>query len=256
VLENGTGGLLAPYLDTHGHRTENAGLSFNDPEVLRRAVTRLDAAGFQVHFHAIGDRACREALDAVAAARAANGPSDGRHHIAHIQVIDPADLARFAELGVSANMQPLWACHDDQMDVLTVPFLGPERAGWQYPYASLRRLGARLVGGSDLPVSTANVFEEVEVAVNRIAPWHRSADPFLPEERIPLETALEAFTLGSAFVAHRDQETGSLEGGKLADLVVADRDVFDRGAGAIGEARVAATFIEGQAVFETSALGG
>lgn len=256
VLENGTGALRESYLDGHGHPTGNSGISFNPPEVLREAVVRLDAAGFQVHFHAIGDRACREALDAVAAARVANGPTDGRHHIAHIQLIDPADVARFGELGVSANMQPLWACHDAQMDVLTVPFIGEERAALQYPYASLARTGARLVGGSDLPVSTANVLQEVEVAVNRIPPWNRSREPFLPAERLSLEAAIEAFTLGSAHVAHRDDTTGSISVGKLADLAVLDRDVFDRGAGQIGEARVVATFIEGVSVFDSPALEG
>jgi hypothetical protein len=256
VLENGTAALLASYLDGQGHPSGNSGISFNPPEVLREAVVRLDAAGFQVHFHAIGDRACREALDAVAAARAANGPTDGRHHIAHIQLIDPADVARFAELGVSANMQPLWACHGDQMDVLTVPCIGEARVALQYPYASLARAGARLVGGSDLPVSTANVFQEVEVAVNRIPPWDRSQEPFLPAERLSLEAAIEAFTLGSAHVAHRDDTTGSISIGKLADLAVVDRDVFDRGAGPIGEAQVVATFIEGVPVFDSPALEG
>jgi predicted amidohydrolase YtcJ len=256
VLENGTGALQASYLDGHGHPTGNSGISFNPPEVLRDAVVRLDAARFQVHFHAIGDRACREALDALAAALAANGPTDGRHHIAHIQLIDPADLPRFAELGVSANMQPLWATHGDQMDVLTVPCLGKERAALQYPYASLARSGARLVGGSDLPVSTANVLQEVEVAVNRIPPWNRSREPFLPTERLSLEAAIEAFTLGSAHVAHRDDTTGSISIGKLADLIVLDRDLFDRGAGEIGEGRVVATFIDGETVFEDAALGG
>ena len=220
-------------------------------------TTRLDAAGFQVHFHAIGDRAVREALDAVEVARAANGPTDGRHHIAHIQVIHPADIGRFAALDVVANAQPFWAAHEPQMDELTIPFLGPERTTWQYPFKSLLRAGARLAMGSDWSVSTADPLLEMEIAVNR---RHRIEElahpPFLPEERLTLDEAIHGFTLGSAYVNHLDDETGSLTVGKLADVIVLDRDLFDRGAGEIGDARVVATFIEGDSVFEDGALGG
>ncbi|MER3418464.1 MAG: amidohydrolase [Chloroflexota bacterium] len=258
VLENYTGALLAPYLDRDGRPTDNVGISFNDPLVLRRAVTRLDAAGVQVHFHAIGDRACREALDAIEAARLANGPEDGRrrHHIAHLQLIHPADIPRFRSLEVTGSIQPLWACYDAQMTELTIPFLGPERTRWQYPFRSLLDAGARLAGGSDLPVSTANVFEQLEVAVNRVPPWDRSAEPFLPEQRLSLDEAIAAFTIGSAYVNHLDDRTGSITPGKLADLVVVDRDLFDRGAGPIGAARAVLTLVEGEVVFEDQDLEG
>ena len=133
VCENFTASMLAPYLDGHGHETAGAGASFFDPRELTAAVTAIDAHGFQVHFHAIGDRAVREALDAVAAARAANGPGSGRHHISHLQVVHPDDVPRFRELSVVANCQPLWACYEPQMTELTLPFLGPERAGVAVP---------------------------------------------------------------------------------------------------------------------------
>jgi hypothetical protein len=230
---------------------------FLEPERLRSVTRRLDAAGFQVHFHAIGDRAVREALDAVDVARTANGPTDGRHHIAHIQVIHPADLARFGNLDVVANAQPFWAAHEPQMDQLTIPFLGPERSGWQYPFKSLLRSGARLAMGSDWDVSTADPLLEMELAVNRV---HRieglTHDPLGPGERLTLEEAVHAFTMGSAFVNHHDDATGSVSVGKLADLVVLDRDLFDRGAGEIGDARVLATFVEGEPVYEDRALDG
>ncbi len=127
VAENFTAGMIDDYLDGCGGQTGNRGLSYVDPRELREHVSRLDAAGFGVHFHAIGDRAVREALDAVAAARAANGPTAGRHHIAHLQVVHGADIPRFRELGVTANIQALWAAHEPQMDELTIPFLGPQR---------------------------------------------------------------------------------------------------------------------------------
>jgi predicted amidohydrolase YtcJ len=255
VLENFTGALLEPYGDGHGGTTDNAGLLQIDPEGLRTWVPRIDALGFQPHFHAIGDRAVRASLDAVEAARQANGPSDTRPHIAHIQVIHPDDVPRFRELGVAANAQPYWACHEDQMDVLTIPFIG-DRWRWQYPFRSLRAAGAVLAMGSDWSVSTPDPLLEMEVAVERISDLSRGqAEPLLPDERIELVDALAAFTSGSAYVNHLD-ETGSLEVGKFADLAVLDRDLFDRGAGSIGAASVIGTFIEGVPVYETGELGG
>ncbi len=250
VLENFTGAMLDPYLDGHGAQTDRRGLDFIDPVALHEIVTRVDALGFQPHFHAIGDRAVRNALDAVAAARRTNGPSDTRPHVAHIQVIHPDDVPRFAELDVAANAQPFWACHETQMDVLTIPFLGLERSGWQYPFGSLRRAGARLAMGSDWSVSTADPLREMEVAVTRVSDTERDGDPLLPDERLSLHEAFEAFTAGSAWVNHLD-DTGTLKAGCLADLVVLDRDVFAPDAGPLADARVLATWVEGVAVHDT-----
>ena len=256
VLENFTGAMLDPYGDGHGGATDNRGLLQIDPDGLSTWVPRLDSLGFQPHFHAIGDRAVRASLDAVEAARRANGPSDTRPHVAHIQVIHPDDIARFRTLDVAANAQPYWACHEDQMDVLTIPFLG-DRWEWQYPFRSLRAAGAVIAMGSDWSVSTPNPLLEMEVAVERVADVSRGeAEPLLPDERLDLIDALAAFTSGSAYVNHLDDETGTLEVGKLADLAVLDRDLFDRGAGAIGQATVIGTFIEGVPVFEDPALDG
>jgi predicted amidohydrolase YtcJ len=254
VCENFTAGMLRPYLDHQGRMTSERGLSHVDPVELKDHVTALDRKGFQVHVHAIGDRAVREALDAFEAARLANGPNDHRHHIAHLQVMHPDDIPRFAQLDVTANAQALWACLDDQMRDLTLDILGPERAANQYPFARLVRSGARLAMGSDWSVSTADPFPELEVAVERVAPEDRGSEVFLPDERLELETAVEAFTRGSAFVNHLDADTGSIERGKLADLVLVDRDLFDRGAGPIGDAHAALTMVEGEAVFASGDL--
>jgi predicted amidohydrolase YtcJ len=249
VFENFTASMLEPYGDGRGGTTDNRGLRQVDPDELAVAVTRLDALGLQAHFHAIGDRAVRDALDAVEAARRANGPSDTRPHIAHIQVIDPADLPRFKALDVAANAQAYWACHEDQMDDLTIPFIG-DRWRLQYPFRSLRDAGVLLAMGSDWSVSTADPLREMEVAVRRVADIHRDAEPFLPDERLDLGDALAAFTIGSAYVNHLEKETGSLEVGKLADLVVLDRDIVGSGAGPLGDARVSATFVDGVAVHD------
>src|SRR5215210_2632606 len=257
ILENFTGGMVDPYLGADGRPTGNRGLSFVDPARLGGYVTALDAAGFQVHFHAIGDRAVREALDAVEAARRENGWSDGRPHISHIQLIQPSDVPRFAQLGVAANAQPYWACNDGQMTNLTIPFLGPERARWQYPYRSLRRAGAVLAMGSDWSVSTPNPLLEMEVAVTRVSDRSRGRrEPLLPEEALDATDALAAFTMGSAWVNHLDTETGSIEVGKLADLAILDRDILAPDAGPIGDARVLMTLVEGETVFEDAAAIG
>ena len=145
IAENFTAAMTEQYLDACGCPTHNSGLSFIDPALLREHVIALDAAGFQVHFHALGDRAVREALDAVEAALVANGPSDNRHHLAHLQVVHPDDIPRFAALDATANIQSLWACHEPQMDDLTIPFLGERRSALQYPFGEL--LAAERVAG-------------------------------------------------------------------------------------------------------------
>jgi hypothetical protein len=254
VCENFTAAVLEPYLDPQGHASDNRGISFVDPELLEEVVTRLDASGFQVHFHALAERAVREALDAIEAARTANGPTDGRHHLAHIQVVHPDDIPRFRELRAVANAQPLWAAHESQMDDLTIPFLGEPRWRWQYPFASLVRAGAVLAMGSDWSVSTPNPLEEIHVAVNRKVPpgYHHKVETeevFLPEERLDLPTALAAFTMGSAYVNHLEADTGSIEPGKYADLAVIDRDLFAHPVDEIAGATVEQTFVDGERVF-------
>lgn len=249
VVENFTASLRDPYLDAEGRPTRSRGIAFLARERLRDAVAALDALGFQVHVHAIGDAAVRDALDAFEAAVSANGRTGNRHHIAHIQLVHPDDVPRFAALDVSANMQPYWACHDAQMDALTIPFIGAERAAWQYPFRSLVRAGARLAGGSDWSVSTANVVEEIQVAVLRtFADPDVAPTPLLPNEAIDLETALRAYTAGSAWVNHLD-ETGTLAPGMLADLVVLDRDVRAVELAALHEVRPILTLVEGEPVF-------
>ena len=248
VVESFTATLREPYLDGHGGPTRNSGNGFVDAGALRAAVVALDAAGFQVHVHAIGDRAVRDSLDAFEAARGANGASGGRHHLAHLQLVHPDDLGRFAALDVTANMQALWACHEPQMDQLTLPFLGAERAGWQYPFGDLHRLGTRLACGSDWPVSTPDPLQAVKVAVTRAEPG-TDGPPLLPEQALDLATALRAYTAGSAYTTH-DDEAGVLRPGARGDLVVLDRDIFAGPPAAIDEAQVDLTAVDGVVVYD------
>jgi predicted amidohydrolase YtcJ len=245
VLENFTGALLEPYVGT-----DNLGLGMHEPEELARMVTLLDAHGFQVHIHTIGDRAVRESLDAIEAAQRANGRRDARHHLAHIQLVHPDDQPRFGELGVVANAQPYWAATSRYVTELTLPFIGEERARYHYPFGSLHRAGAVLAFGSDWTVSTADPLPQIEVAVSRVEHPNRDTEPLLPEEALDLDTAVAAFTRGSAYVNFLEDETGTIEPGKLADLVVLDRDLFDPGAGPVGDARVLLTLSEGDAVYD------
>jgi hypothetical protein len=244
VMENYTAAMLEPYVG----KGDTRGIPMVEPEALKTAVTALDAEGFQVHFHAIGDGAIRQSLDAVEAALTQNGNLGHRHHISHLQLIDPADVPRFADLGVVANFQPLWAFADSYITDLTIPFIGPERTRSLYPIASVHRNGGMIAFGSDWSVSTANPFHEIETAVTRMGSGGETNEPFLPEQRIDLPLALAAFTINGAYVNTSEHETGSIEVGKYADLIVLDRNLFDIPPQEISETNVLMTMIEGQVV--------
>ena len=263
VVETRTAALLDPYLVPGGGggcgHEHGTGKLFLEPELAEEAVRLVAAEGFQVHFHAIGDRAVRVALDAVAAAGERADARRLRHHVAHVQVVHPDDVPRFHRLGVAVNAQPFWACVEPQMTELTIPVLGQERSSWQYRFATLADSGAVLAGGSDWPVSTANPLEEIAVAVSRALPEsarHGAApeEPFLPSERIALATAIGAFTAGSAYVNHRESDSGTIEPGKLADLVVLEHDPFETGADRLPEARVRLTMLAGAVAHEDGSL--
>ena len=255
VMENFTAALLEPYLDGKGGSTQGKGLGMHEPEELAHMVTLLDAEGFQVHIHTIGDRAVRESLDAFEAARLANGTRDSRHHLAHIQLIHPDDVPRFRKLGVVANAQPLWATLSGYVEDLTLPFISEQTARTMYPFGSLHRAGATIAMGSDWTVSTANPLPQIQVAVNRADPDEGDSEPFLPDERLELPTALAAFTIGSAFVNGLERETGSIEAGKLADLALLDRDLFRIDAKELGHDRAVLTLVEGEPVFNHDESG-
>jgi predicted amidohydrolase YtcJ len=253
VAENHTAAMLEPYLDADGCDSGHAGLDFIDPAELPRYVTALDAEGFQVHFHALGDRAVRNALDAIEAARTGSGAWALRHHLAHLQVIHPDDVPRFAQLSATANIQALWATHEPQMDDLTIPFLGDRRSGWQYPFGSLVAAGAPLCAGSDWPVSSPNPLWGMHVAVNRSLPASAGgtgADPFLPGQAISRETALAAYTSGSARVNGRDDEAGSIRPGLDADFAVVDADLAHLPAAEICRASVRQTWVRGELAYQ------
>jgi len=244
VIEANTAALLEPYLDKPGDR----GKARLEPEAFARLATALDREEFQIHIHAIGDRAVRMSLDALEAARRANGPRDARPLLAHIELIDPRDIPRFRRLGVVADFQPLWAWADPYIVDLTIPKLGPERSRWIYPIGSVAAAGAVVAGGSDWSVSSMNPLDAIETAVTR-RELGASGAAFLPEERISLPEALAAYTIAGAYAAFEEKETGSIEVGKAADLIVLDRNLFEVPPEKIHEAKVLWTLLEGREIW-------
>ncbi|MBP7706368.1 MAG: amidohydrolase [Candidatus Aminicenantes bacterium] len=245
VMEPHTAALLEPYVDRPGDRGE----PLLGPEAFDALAVALDRAGFQVHVHAIGDRAVRMSLDAFEAAGRANGFRDMRHHIAHLELVDPADVPRFRKLGAAANFQALWAYADPYITDLTLPILGPARSRWLYPVGSVAATGAVLVGGSDWSVSSLNPLEAIEVALTRRSPDDPPGEAWIPEERAGLETMLRAYTVNGAWLVREEAARGPLETGKAADLVVLDRDPFAVPPQALSEIKVLLTLLDGREVF-------
>jgi predicted amidohydrolase YtcJ len=255
VFENGTGAMLDPYLDARRRPTSNYGLDQYDLDDLARYVVASDLAGFQVHIHTIGDRAVRECLDIFEHAIEMNGRRDARHHLAHLEFVHPADVPRLRALNVTANVTPLWAQREDSVTVLTLPFVSDAVARTIYPFRSIHAAGGRLAFGSDWSVSTPEPLEQLATAVSRFDPRGTATDPLFAEECLDLDTAIAAHTINGAYVAFTDDRTGSIEPGKLADLVVLDRDLFAGGADEIRNARTLLTLSEGAVVHAADGWG-
>ena len=245
VMEPHTAALLEPYVDRPGDR----GRPLLEPEDFDALARALDRAGFQIHVHAIGDRAVRMSLDAFEAAGRANGFRDMRHHIAHLELIDPADIPRFKRLGAAANFQALWAYADAYITDLTLPILGPARSRWLYPIGSVARTGAVIVGGSDWSVSSPDPLQAIQVALTRRGPGEPPGPAWIPEERVDLQTMLRAYTANGAWLCREEKSRGALEPGLAADLIVLDRDIFGLPAAEIGRAKVLWTLLEGREVY-------
>ena len=255
LVENYTAVLVEPY-----HLpSQTKGIPMVEPEFLKEVVTAIDAADFQVHFHALGDGAVRQSLDAVEESIYENGRLGNRHHISHLQLIHPDDFSRFVELDVVANFQPLWAYTGDYLTELAAPFIGAERVRWSYVIKTIQDTGAMIAFGSDWSVTSANPFHQMETAITRQsasnitalenAPVDPQQDvPLNIEESIDLKTAIDAFTINAAYVNNLETETGSLEVGKLADLVVLDRNLFEIEVHDISETNALLTLFEGRIV--------
>jgi predicted amidohydrolase YtcJ len=239
-----TAALLEPYLGSDG---KGRGPTYFPQPIADRAIAALDAAGWQVHVHAIGDRAVRSALDAFETAQRQGAKSGNRHTIAHVQLVHPDDLARFGRLGVLPNMQLHWAQRDSYTVDSLEPYIGAGRWRWLYPAASLARAGATLCGGSDWPVDPLLPFRQIEIAVTRTAD---EGDPeaLWPEEGLSLPDSLAMHTRNSAFQLHQDELTGQIREGFAADMVVLDRDVLAGPLEHVSHTKVDLTMVAGRIV--------
>jgi predicted amidohydrolase YtcJ len=249
VIETKMAALLAPYVGSGNNR----GPANLEPDAFNQLVTALDSAGFQVHIHAIGDRAVRWSLDTLEHAATANGPRDRRPQIAHLQIIDTADVPRFKALGVIADFQPLWAYADHIVD-LTIPKLGPERSGRLYPIGSVARTGAVVVGGSDWSVSSLDPLDAIQVGMARLGPDVAGGTTWIPGQRLGLDTLLQAYTANGAYAMQQERETGTLEVGKAADLVVLERDLRAIAPSEIHNVKVLLTLLEGREVYRSPGM--
>ena len=246
VIEYGTSPLLEPYADEH----YGSGEFFYTQDEVDHYMTRFDAMGLQMHVHAIGDAAIRRALNGFEAMRKANGMSDNRHQIVHLQLIHENDRPRFGELDVAAVFQSLWAYPDPAALELDVPMLGEERTWQMYPIASVQEAGGRIVGGSDYFVTDLNPLHAIEVAITRQDPYSNDGPVLNEDERVDLETMIDAYTINGAYQMGLELEQGSIEVGKRADLVVLDRNLFELPASEINETKVTMTIFDGRTVYE------
>ncbi|HVF35430.1 MAG TPA: amidohydrolase [Candidatus Saccharimonadia bacterium] len=233
--------LLEPYADG-----ATRGELYFPPAALDDTVAALDAAGFDLHVHAMGDRAVRGTLDAIERAIAANAPRERRHQLAHVFLVDRAELPRFGALGVIANVQLAWAKPDGDNDT-ALQRLGPARARRTLAFADLVSHGAMLVAGSDGPLGGADPFASMEIGATRRAPDGRG-DALQPAQVLAVSRLLEAMTRNGAYAARAERFSGSLTPGHAADLVVVDRNLLAIDPATIGETRVLLTLLEGRAV--------
>ena len=243
VIPQRTAYMLAPY-----EGSTERGKPHIDPAMLTEAVVETDRRGMHAFLHAIGDGAVRISLDAIEAARKANGVKPTHHMVTHLNVIDPADQPRFGALNTYAQFQPTWSSWYPYME-LTEQAIGKERMKSIYPAGSIVRSGGKLAYGADWPVATANPLEGLEVAITRRTAGDPQARPLLADEGVTLETAIESHTLNAALVNGLDKVTGSIVTGKSADLVVLDKDLFKLSPYEITKAKVLVTVFQGKAVY-------
>ena len=263
VVESRTASFLAPYEgaragqpDATGHprwepREFEAALGLEADNV-EAALLIADRRGWQVQAHAIGDRAIRTALDAFDAAARANGPRERRHRIEHIEAIDPADIPRFGRLGVVASMQPYHADPSKNLFEVWVKQIGTDRASRGWSWASIQRAGGRLAFGSDWPVVFLDPRLGLNTAVNRTTQQGEPAGGWIPNERLTVPQALEAYTVGSAYAEFAEGEKGSLAPGMLADITVFDQDLLSVPTESVLSAHVRATIVGGQLAYEAT----
>jgi predicted amidohydrolase YtcJ len=247
VVEAHTAAMIDPYSD----EPTLSGKLFWDPDKYKATVAELDARGLQIFTHAIGDKAVRLALDAYQRAATVNHTKDARPRVEHIETISAQDIDRFGKLGVIASMQPLHSYPDEDTLDIWARNIGPERAKRAWVWRSIEDKGGVLAFGSDWPVVTLNPWRGVQTALTRQTDEGKPEYGFVPQQRLSLDDTLRAYTLGAAFAGRREKTEGSLEAGKLADLIIIDRDLFLIEPTEIGKTEVLMTMVGGKVVYES-----
>jgi predicted amidohydrolase YtcJ len=249
VVEGGTAFLLEPY----EHKPESRGEPIWDPEILKDSCVALDSENIQIHFHVIGDAAARITLDALEHAQIKNGRRDSRHLVTHLQLVEPEDIKRFKQLEVIGVPQPFWFKIDDYYAELALPYLGKERAAKQYPMKSFIDAGVIMASASDFPVTIPfDPLIAIQIGITRLDSVEATEEVLWPEERASLEDLITSFTYNGAYANFLENETGSIEVGKQADIIVLDQNLFEIPANEIAKARVLLTLVDGVEVFRAS----
>lgn len=246
VVESHTAAMLDPYTDDPSLK----GKLFWEPASYNAAVAELDKRGLQLFTHAIGEYGVRAALDAYENAEARNHKRDRRPRIEHIETIAATDIPRFGKLGVTASMQPLHSYPDaDTLDVWARN-AGSDRASRAWAWKSISDTGGRLAFGSDWPVVTLNPWEGIQTAVTRQTRDGKPEAGFVPGQRLTVAQAIDGYTLGAAFAGRRENSEGSLEVGKLADLIILSQNVLEIAPGKIADTKVLTTIVGGRLVYQ------
>jgi len=246
VIDSMTGAMLEPYA---GQR-ESKGKLFWEPEAFKRAVTEINAKGIQVSTHSIGDAAIRLTLDAYEQGARESGNPDLRNKIEHAEDIAAQDISRFGKLGVIGSFQPLHANPDPAWIGAWIKNVGAEREQRAWAWKTVLDGGGHLAFGSDWPVVTINPWLGLQVAVTRQDSEGRPAGGWLPEQRLSVAAAVHAYTMGGAFAMRREKDEGSIEAGKLADLILVSPNIFEVEPRRIAETKVILTMVGGKVVFE------
>ena len=253
VVEGGTAYLLEPY----SHKPNFRGEPIWEPELLNNACNALDKNNLQIHLHVIGDAAARITLDALEGAQESNGIRDTRHLITHLQLVAPEDIHRFAKLGIVGVPQPFWFKIDEYYSELALPYLGKERADKQYPMQSFIKSGVIMASASDFPVTISfDPLIAIQTGITRSTNSDLSKDVLWPEERSNLEDMIVSYTYNGAFANFLENETGSIEVGKQADMIVLDRNLFEIPTNDIAKTKVLLTLVDGQEVFRAKSFTG
>jgi predicted amidohydrolase YtcJ len=249
VIESHTAAMIEPYSDDPSLK----GKLFWEPARYSSAVAELDKRGLQLFTHAIGELGVRTALDAYQRAEEVNHTSDRRPRIEHIETVTAADIPRFGKIGVIASMQPLHSYpNTDTLEVWALN-AGPDRASRAWSWKSIADAGGRYAFGSDWPVVTLNPWEGLQTAVTRQTREGTPEAGFVPSQRLTVAQAVEGYTLGAAFAGRREKSEGSLEKGKLADLIIVSQNIFEIDAHKIAETKVRTTIVGGQVVYQSDA---